>query len=231
MNERTSSRPLSDPELQRLDELLGTVDPDDSMMLEELDGFLAALACSPEQVPQAEWLPSVLGTSPDVAETRIGEAALGELLELVTRHRASVMRQLYEGESFAPVIGVDDEGRALGDAWAIGFVRGMALRPDAWAALDEEDEWADVLEPLYRFASEADPEADEAAEPVADEERDELIDEMLRGVMDVYEFFREERERSLAPEPLRREAPKVGRNDPCPCGSGKKFKACCGRID
>lgn len=28
---------------------------------------------------------------------------------------------------------------------------------------------------------------------------------------------------------LRREQPKVGRNDPCPCGSGKKFKKCCGR--
>jgi preprotein translocase subunit SecA len=29
--------------------------------------------------------------------------------------------------------------------------------------------------------------------------------------------------------PLKREMPKVGRNDPCPCGSGKKFKQCCGR--
>jgi preprotein translocase subunit SecA len=29
--------------------------------------------------------------------------------------------------------------------------------------------------------------------------------------------------------PLRREVPKVGRNEPCPCGSGKKFKQCCGR--
>jgi uncharacterized protein YecA (UPF0149 family) len=27
---------------------------------------------------------------------------------------------------------------------------------------------------------------------------------------------------------LRRDVPKVGRNDPCPCGSGKKFKKCCG---
>ncbi|WP_371922135.1 SEC-C metal-binding domain-containing protein [Treponema sp. OMZ 803] len=26
-----------------------------------------------------------------------------------------------------------------------------------------------------------------------------------------------------------RTAPKVGRNDPCPCGSGKKYKHCCGR--
>ncbi len=30
-------------------------------------------------------------------------------------------------------------------------------------------------------------------------------------------------------EPIRREEPKVGRNDPCPCGSGKKYKKCCGR--
>jgi len=30
-------------------------------------------------------------------------------------------------------------------------------------------------------------------------------------------------------QPYRRESPKVGRNDPCPCGSGKKFKQCCGR--
>ncbi|HEC18066.1 MAG TPA: hypothetical protein ENI97_01840 [Gammaproteobacteria bacterium] len=29
-------------------------------------------------------------------------------------------------------------------------------------------------------------------------------------------------------QPIRRETPKVGRNDPCPCGSGKKFKKCCG---
>ncbi len=32
-----------------------------------------------------------------------------------------------------------------------------------------------------------------------------------------------------APEPIRRDTPKVGRNDPCPCGSGKKYKKCCGK--
>ena len=30
--------------------------------------------------------------------------------------------------------------------------------------------------------------------------------------------------------PIKRELPKAGRNDPCPCGSGKKFKSCCGRL-
>lgn len=33
----------------------------------------------------------------------------------------------------------------------------------------------------------------------------------------------------VAETPIVRESPKVGRNDPCPCGSGKKFKKCCGR--
>ena len=36
-------------------------------------------------------------------------------------------------------------------------------------------------------------------------------------------------ERERKQEPVRRDAPKIGRNDPCPCGSGKKYKHCCGR--
>ena len=34
---------------------------------------------------------------------------------------------------------------------------------------------------------------------------------------------------SKAKKPVKRAEPKVGRNDPCPCGSGKKYKNCCGR--
>ncbi len=36
---------------------------------------------------------------------------------------------------------------------------------------------------------------------------------------------------SVAKGPYRRKQPKVGRNDPCPCGSGKKYKQCCGRFE
>ena len=36
-------------------------------------------------------------------------------------------------------------------------------------------------------------------------------------------------EREKKPETVRRDAPKIGRNDPCPCGSGKKYKNCCGK--
>ena len=37
-----------------------------------------------------------------------------------------------------------------------------------------------------------------------------------------------ESEMPRVPVPVVRDAPKVGRNDPCPCGSGKKYKKCCG---
>lgn len=42
--------------------------------------------------------------------------------------------------------------------------------------------------------------------------------------------FAHERRPVLQPllQPVRRDRPRAGRNDPCPCGSGKKFKKCCG---
>ncbi|MGO9124867.1 MAG: SEC-C metal-binding domain-containing protein [Terriglobales bacterium] len=46
-----------------------------------------------------------------------------------------------------------------------------------------------------------------------------------------YRYFRAQRETyagtTFTHEP-RHNAPKVGRNEPCPCGSGKKYKRCCG---
>jgi preprotein translocase subunit SecA len=38
-------------------------------------------------------------------------------------------------------------------------------------------------------------------------------------------------ESAAAPQPVQRLGPKVGRNDPCPCGSEKKYKQCHGKIN
>jgi len=43
------------------------------------------------------------------------------------------------------------------------------------------------------------------------------------------DIFSEEKTKQEKREPLTRQMPKIGRNDPCPCGSGKKYKKCCGR--
>jgi len=244
MNPSNHTRPLGDDDIARLEALLEAADPQESMVVEELDGFLAALACCPEPVPQEEWLPEVLGSS--------SVQAPEPLLKLLERHRTAVAGMLYEGAGYSPVLAYDDEGVALGNAWAIGFVRGMALRPDAWAGLDDDDEHADALDPVMRLVAEAegvDGDDEEAGEvrylngggnsadsaasgqgdAIAGDERDELLHAMFDGVQDVFDFFRDERERRLGPQaPIRRDADKLGRNDPCRCGSGRKFKNCCG---
>ena len=56
---------------------------------------------------------------------------------------------------------------------------------------------------------------------------DELHHERSRFMLDDGRWYYVDG-RILKGRPERRPTPKVGRNDPCPCGSGKKFKRCCG---
>jgi len=68
-------------------------------------------------------------------------------------------------------------------------------------------------------------------EPISREKREEVIVHMAAGLLGAYRYFRAHREAyagtTFKSEP-QRTAPKVGRNNPCPCGSGKKYKRCCG---
>ncbi len=54
--------------------------------------------------------------------------------------------------------------------------------------------------------------------------------EMLEAQLEAHRRAQEQAQRQAeeAAAPIRRQTVKVGRNDPCPCGSGKKFKHCHG---
>ncbi|MEX3816658.1 SEC-C metal-binding domain-containing protein, partial [Paraburkholderia sp. BR13439] len=62
------------------------------------------------------------------------------------------------------------------------------------------------------------------------EKRKGLLETMIAGPTHIYRYFEPHR-RALASIPgsvaMRREEPKIGRNEPCPCGSGRKCKHCC----
>ena len=47
--------------------------------------------------------------------------------------------------------------------------------------------------------------------------------------LDEREMYANSGEAPSKVETIRRDQPKIGRNDPCPCGSGKKYKLCCGK--
>ncbi|MDA8093593.1 MAG: preprotein translocase subunit SecA [Betaproteobacteria bacterium] len=71
--------------------------------------------------------------------------------------------------------------------------------------------------------SSADVEAMEAPEPIHVRYQHASFEEALTAEP-------AEEEAALAPQPIRRTGEKVGRNDPCPCGSGKKYKQCHGKL-
>jgi uncharacterized protein len=124
--------------------------------------------------------------------------------------------------------------------WASGFEYGLSVIRDLADAMDDEA--------AARPAALSDPQAaslalmrvlralpalnDEQAAMVAELDRaqplttlDDAIDDLVGGVADLWDMTRAARYRV---EPRRLESPKVGRNDPCPCGSGQKFKRCHG---
>lgn len=112
--------------------------------------------------------------------------------------------------------------------WVAGFQHATLCFP---ALLDlPEDDVALAVARLFRHLP---TETDEEREVVATLDRefpletlDDAIEELVVTVADLSDLTRDARYRV---ETVQRETPKVGRNDPCHCGSGKKFKACHGK--
>jgi uncharacterized protein len=218
--------PLTDAELDRLGDFLKSCKGGKAMNLEELDGFFAALIASPDVVMPSEYNREVFGgdLSEVVAFTSLDEA--NEILGLLTRHWNKIASTLYKGEVHVPMIFEDENGELHGNDWARGFVRGMHMRHEEWAELVNDQKYGGSLIPMMVLYHEHDEDPKMRPEPITPDKREKLIALMAAGLMNAYEYFRKEREADLGE--ARRGTPKIGRNDPCPCGSGKKYKKCCG---
>ena len=221
---------LSDEELQRLEAFLAAVGNETAMTLEGVDGLFCALIAGPDMVMPSEYLPIVCGgdLSGTTALADLDEA--NEFLGLLMRHWNSIIKEFDKDGVYVPLFDDPDERGVPGRRWARGYMRGVRMRHDGWLPLiTNENEGQLITIPLV--AGEVD--ADFPHEPVTAEQAKELEMLMAVGAARAYRHFlplrrpgaRADRE----PATVRRTAPKIGRNEPCPCGSGKKFKQCCGR--
>ncbi len=241
-----SAQDLSDAEFAELDELLAGIpeplEPLDAVML---DGFLAGVIVQPELIATERWLPHVF----DAGGHRWGEAEptpeQARARELIARRHTAMNRSLAEFGGFDPLIlepaeadestpppdrpeapALDATTRAI-LPWVAGFEFAASIFP-AMYELDD-DAVATTLTRLYRFLpAEGDEEEATAAllareHPIAT--LDAAIEEVVACVGELYDLTAPLR---YQVEAVRRAAPKVGRNDPCPCGSGRKFKVCHG---
>ena len=226
-------RPLNDVERGRMNAILSRFHSEDAIHnAEEVDGFFAALICSPEIAKPNEYLAEIWGEMTD-DEAFAGEQEFQEFLRLLMRHWNSIGRKLEEDDVFTPLLFEDEAGTAHGNDWARGFMRGVHLHRAAWEELFV-DELYSPLVPILALAYEHDP--DPEMRPYKDgidaERREKLILGAAAGVTAIYEYFGPERRRIAAEfDGRRRQAErKIGRNDPCGCGSGKKYKHCCGKA-
>jgi len=113
----------------------------------------------------------------------------------------------------------------------------MELRREDWFTLFNDDNHGGSLVPIFALAHEHDPDTEMRPyrEPISDEKREKLLVGAAAGVTNIYRYFRIHyvaAETSVHSDTgtYQRLSPKIGRNDPCPCGSGRKFKHCCGKV-
>ncbi|MFD0739649.1 UPF0149 family protein [Lysobacter koreensis] len=232
---------LDDDQIERLANLLDQrAVPFKGFNLEALDGFLSALAVSPDTVPMAEWQPPVWGTPPRWAD----EAEREQVEALLQGHHNMASQRVRYGDDdlpdhLAPLLWLPEDPEAeqaeaegedeldVGRDWAFGFFRGVELREAAWDQWLDDNEWMDEIFALFdRLASGEVLGEDPAAPPTPITYRERL--EIIAGLPGMLADLHHHRIEALTPrEPLKR-ADTPDRNAPCPCGSGKKYKKCCG---
>ena len=203
----------------------------DPMLISEFDGLIAGLLVCPELIPPSDWLPMVWSsgeeeeTSAPVFED---DRQLHAFIKLVMEHYNATGADLLAGR-YAPIFDVDTpHDDILWEIWIEGFDLALHLRPEAWEPiLTGDDEGRIALNGLSLLA-------DVAAGEELGLPEDEL-EELKTHAPDLIGLWLDTLHarrpgvpaNDLAGAPVTR-ADKVGRNDPCPCGSGKKYKKCCG---
>lgn len=228
---------LDDAQIERLAQLLDErAVPFKGFNLEALDGYLSALMVAPDLVLPGEWQPAVWGGKPP---RWTSDAEALEVQTLMMAHWNMVSHRVRHGDDdlpdhLAPLLWLPEEPETeqpdeldVGRDWAFGFFRGVELRTAAWEQWLDGHEWIEeIFALLDQLASGEvlgeDPTAPPT--PVTYRERLEIIASLPGMLADLHHH----RIDALTPrEPIRRAATPE-RNALCPCGSGRKYKKCCG---
>ena len=182
------------------------------------NGLMTAIIAGPEPVSQAEWLPALLNS----AETELDDEEARLFTGIILAQYSGIIKSLRSrSKPYEPLFWKDGEGCLVTSDWARGFLDGMRLREEAWEELRKDGAQAffALLAVLFQ---------DEGVDAqLLEDGRDpkEFFEMALDKMPDCIQAFYGIREERAAGD--QRPDVKVGRNDPCPCGSGKKYKKCC----
>ena len=247
-----SGAPLDEDELAELAEFLASDRVSETTMdIAMLDGFLTALVSGPTRLPTERWLPWVWDFEQGRPQFDLPAKQAKRVVGWIHRHMEGIALAIdedpdefeplfYEREFDGVVVEVPDE-------WCTGFMIGVGLDRDGWKPLI--DAHPELFRALELHGTEAGW-AELDAMPDVAERHQEFLDEIADAVREIQAHWRAQRAQVPPQGPLQATRassvpsvgvpdavepasagptpPKIGRNAPCPCGSGKKFKHCHG---
>lgn len=227
---------LSPAELDELDDFLASADvPESAMDVAALEGYLTAIVIGPQTVMPSRWLPWVWDMEDgqrDATFANLDQA--NRIMGLLMRFWNGIARAFMDDPaSFEPIFWREAHWGAA--EWSEGFILGFQFSDEAWSLLAVgQPTW---FTPFLRLGTD---DGIGITRRIGDAER--WMNEIEPSLVKIHAYWKEQRDRQPAglvgddfhlggrKEVVQavRGGPKIGRNDSCPCGSGKKFKKCCG---
>jgi uncharacterized protein len=240
---------LTDAEFAELDALLAAapapLEPCDAVML---DGFLCGVLVQPTLIETDAWLPYAFDFEGRPVPADVDALWLSRVRLMVLRRHGALREAMNDGWFDPLILEADDEDAQASESedddgsdpmsavdpvsrplvpWVAGFELAAVLFPGLLETPDEAvmAAMARVLRHLPAQSEEQRQVNDALNREMPLPSLDAAIEELVAAVLDVHDLTSEQRYKV---DTVRRDEPKVGRNERCPCGSGKKFKHCHG---
>ncbi|MCK7499144.1 MAG: UPF0149 family protein [Comamonadaceae bacterium] len=222
---------MTESELDRLEQLLDSdLFQGEGPLLDELQAMLCAIVSGPAVVMPNEWLPAVFGEHPAYES----QAQAEEVITLVLRFYDDIAATLSEGKGISLILyPVSEEARNStsrhGPTPICTAARSVPRTGTKLPASMRED-LSELIEPFFLLTGKLKEDAQAQGErwlSAAQEQRAlaHAREDLPELVTALHQFWQV---KGTPVQSYQRESPKVGRNDPCPCGSGRKYKQCCG---
>ena len=193
-----------------------------TMRCDEVQGFMMALLSGPDALNPTNWLPEILGEESlfDAKErTEIERLVMPMAADLRMKLNEKILPDLWFYE--------DEAGNPDFYTWCNAYLYALDIVPTDWFEAVDQEEFEDLFYPIMALGGIYDDEENgEVILHLNEKELTQLESDLPHVLLDIYWYWQAIINK---PQTVRREGEKVGRNDPCPCGSGKKYKACCGK--
>ena len=193
-----------------------------TMRCDEVQGFMMALLSGPDALNPTNWLPEILG------EESLFDAKERTEIERLVMAMADDMRMKLNEKILPDLWFYEDEaGNPDFYTWCNAYLYALDIVPTDWFEAVDQEEFEDLFYPIMALGGIYDDEENgEVILHLNEKELTQLESDLPHVLLDIYWYWQAIINK---PQTVRREGEKVGRNNPCPCGSGKKYKACCGK--